>query len=176
MPKASSGGESRRPASAWAAAVAAVWLRCLGSPTARSSRRSNSTKQSKTDPRKRKVLEQRPVLNRRRLQPRTAGAECCGGAGHACRAGRLGSESTCITDNTKRPRRIDPLWVSPEMQALLLDVELSWAPCIKTHAWQQAIPAGPVPGVAARRCQPGRRKDGFSELEFWTKSQEAGGT
>ncbi len=55
-----------------------------------------------------------------------------------------GSEPTCVTANTKRPRRIDQVWVSPEMQARLLNVELSWPTGIKTHAWQQGVfKAGP---------------------------------
>ncbi len=58
--------------------------------------------------------------------------------------GRLGSEPTGITVNAKRARRIDQVWVSPEMQARLLDVEQSWAPGIKIHAWPQSdFRAGP---------------------------------
>ena len=45
-----------------------------------------------------------------------------------------GSEPTCVTANAKRPRRIDQLRVSPETQARLLSVQLSWAAGIRTHA------------------------------------------
>jgi hypothetical protein len=47
-----------------------------------------------------------------------------------------GWEPTCITANSKVPRRIDQVWVSPEMQARLQEVELTWAPGLKTHALQ----------------------------------------
>jgi hypothetical protein len=48
-----------------------------------------------------------------------------------------GSEPTCVTANSKWPRRIDQVWISPEMQARLQAVELTWAAGLKTHALQQ---------------------------------------
>ncbi len=50
-----------------------------------------------------------------------------------------GEEPTCITANTMRPRRIDQVWLSPEMQVKLQDVELRWATGLKTHVLQQGV-------------------------------------
>ncbi len=74
---------------------------------------------------------------------------------------------------------MDQVWASPEMQARLLNVELSWAAGIETHTRQLGVfragspdqfqqwllgDAGPAEGV-----------EGFSDLEFWTELQEVGG-
>jgi hypothetical protein len=84
-----------------------------------------------------------------------------------------GSEATCITANTKRPRRIDQVWVSPEMQARLLKVELSWATGLKTHAWQQGEFRSGEPDKFMKwhlgDAGPEAEEEGFTDLEFATQ-------
>ncbi len=62
------------------------------------------------------------------------------------------------------------------MQARLLNVELSWAAGIKTHAWQQGVfRAGPPHQFQQWQlgdAGPAAGEEGFSDLEFWTKFQE----
>ncbi len=57
-----------------------------------------------------------------------------------------GSGPTRVTANAKRPRRIDQVWVSLEMQAGLLNVDPSWDIGAKTHAWQQGLFRAGPPG------------------------------
>ena len=82
-----------------------------------------------------------------------------------------GREATCITAATKVPRRIDQAWMSPELQARLLDVQLSWAMGLKTHAWQQGSfrsgPADTFPQWVPGDAGPEEGEAGFSDAEFW---------
>ena len=82
-----------------------------------------------------------------------------------------GSEPTCITAGTKRPRRIDQAWMSPELQARLQAVELSWAEGLKAHAWQQGTFRGGPAEQFAQWVQPDAgpeaEEQGFLDMEFW---------
>ena len=75
-----------------------------------------------------------------------------------------GSEPTCITAATKWPKRIDQAWLSPDTQARLVEVQLSWSETLQTHAWQQR-PGGPVPAMATPG--PAEGEEGFLDVEFW---------
>jgi hypothetical protein len=86
-----------------------------------------------------------------------------------------GSEPTCVTANSKVPRRIDQVWVSPELQARLEKVELTWAAGLKTHGLQQGIFRS---GLADQFRQwqledagPAEDEGSFTDLEFWTEFQ-----
>ena len=80
-------------------------------------------------------------------------------------------EATCITAGTKVPRRIDQAWISPEMQARLVEVQLSWAMGLKTHAWQQGSfrsgPADTFPQWVPGDAGPEEDEAGFLDAEFW---------
>ena len=82
-----------------------------------------------------------------------------------------GSEPTCITAGTKKPRRIDQAWMSPELQARLQAVELSWAEGLKAHAWQQGTFRGGPAEQFAQWVQPDAgpeaEEQGFLDMEFW---------
>jgi hypothetical protein len=82
-----------------------------------------------------------------------------------------GREATCITAGTKVPRRIDQAWLSPELQARLLEVQHSWAMGLKTHAWQQGSfrsgPADTFPQWVPGDAGPEEGEAGFSDAEFW---------
>ncbi len=77
------------------------------------------------------------------------------------------SEPTCSTANAQRPRRIDQ---APEMQARLLNVELSWAAGIKTRAWKQGVFRASPPDQFKQwllgDAGPAEGEEGFSGLEF----------
>ncbi len=48
-------------------------------------------------------------------------------------------EPTCITANAERRRRIDRVWLCPEMQVRLLEVEALWSTGLKIDGLQQGI-------------------------------------
>ena len=93
------------------------------------------------------------------------------------RAGKAdwGSEHTCVIANSKVPRRIDRVWVSPELQARLEKVELTWAAGLKTHSLQQGIfRSGPADQFRLWQLEdagPAEDEGSFTDLEFWTEFQ-----
>ncbi len=91
-----------------------------------------------------------------------------------------GSEATCVTAGTKRPRRIDQAWLSPELQARLQGTTLSWAEGLKVHAWQQGCFRGGLadtfPQWVAGDDGPDEEEQGFTDEEFgrcWAGNEAA---
>ena len=82
-----------------------------------------------------------------------------------------GSEPTCITAATIRPKRIDQAWLSPEMQARLVEVQLSWSEGLETHAWQQGLFRGGPADQFQQWVQgdpgPAEGEECFMDVEFW---------
>jgi hypothetical protein len=80
------------------------------------------------------------------------------------------AEPTCITANCKTPRRIDQVWLSPEMQARWQSVSISWVDGLKTHALQRGTfregPADQYQQWVLGDAGPEEGEEGFTDIDF----------